>query len=62
MVDNRVGGESAHGYMCILVYMKHIWCNGCINLLPIRDVLGSVCHGYMCILLYMTLIQCSGVA
>ena len=21
-------GSICHGYMCILVYMKHIWCHG----------------------------------
>ena len=21
-------GSICHGYMCIVLYMKHIWCNG----------------------------------
>ena len=29
MLDWRRGGGSiCHGYMCILLYMKVIWCNG----------------------------------
>ena len=29
MLDwRRDGGLICHGYMCIVLYMKHIWCNG----------------------------------
>ena len=50
-------GSVCHGYMCILLYMKLIWCSGFpgdLCLIGGRG-LGSVCHGYICILLYFKL-------
>ena len=63
------GVSICHGDMCIVLYMKLIWCNGFA-----RDLCGvvvlkasmlnwvSICHGYMCIVLYMKLIWCNGFA
>ena len=49
--------------MCILLYVKLIWCSGFPNIYAwLEEGVGSVCHGYMCILLYMKLIWCSGFA
>ena len=49
--------------MCILLYVKLIWCSGFLEIYAQLDEgVGSVCHGYMCILLYMTLMWCSAVA
>ena len=47
-----------HGYMCILLYVKLIWCSGVAYIYGQLEerMVGSVCHGYMCILLYMKLI------
>ena len=49
-----------HGYMCIVLYMKLIWCNGFVEIYDL--LLGVNCHGYMCIVLYMKLIWCNGFA
>ena len=79
MLDWRRGVESVcHEYMCILLYMKLIWCSdfpeiyvgleegGVVvlqrSMLDCRRGVESVCHGYMTILLYMNLIWCSGLA
>ena len=49
--------------MCILLYVKLIWCSGIPYIYPqLEEGVGSVCHSYMCILLYMRLMWCSGVA
>ena len=54
-------GSICHGYMCILLYMKLIWCSGFPEICAqLEEGEGSVCHGYMYILLYMKLIWCSG--
>ena len=52
-------GSVCHGYMCILLYVKLIGCNGVADVWSIG---GSICHGYMCILLYVKLIGCNCVA
>ena len=62
MLDWRRGlGLICHGYMCIVLYMKLIWCNGfpetCAHL---EEGVGSICHGYMCIVLYMKPFWCDG--
>ena len=47
-------------YMCIVLYVKHIWCSG----IPyIYDELewGDICPKDMFILLYVKLIWCSGI-
>ena len=50
-------GSVSHGYMCILLYMKPIWCSGVAEIYgQLEERVGLVCHGYMCILLYMKLI------
>ena len=46
--------------MCILLYVKLIWCSGFPEIYAwLEERVGSVCHGYMCILLSMKLIWCS---
>ena len=54
-------GSVCHGYMCILLYMKVVWCSGVAEIYgQLDEGMGSVCHGYRFILLYVELIQCSG--
>ena len=56
-------GSVCHRYMCILLYVKLIWCSSFLEIYAqLEEGVGSVCHGYMCILLYMKLMWCSGVA
>ena len=52
------GGEP--WYMCILLYLKLIWCSGITQIYGQLEG-GYICPGYMCILLYVKLIQCSGI-
>ena len=48
-------------YMCILLYVKLMWCNVySIDLLSI-GVVGYIYPQYMCILLYVKLIWCNGI-
>ena len=43
-------GSICHGYMCILLYMKHVWCSGFPEIYAqLEEGVGSICHGYMCI-------------
>ena len=54
-------GSICHGYMCIVLYMKLIWCNGFPKIsAQLEEGVGSICHGYMCIVLYMKPIWCNG--
>ena len=55
MLHWRMGvGSFCHGYMCIVLYMKLIWCNGFPEIYAqLEDGVGSICHGYMCIVLYI---------
>ena len=56
-------GSVCHGYICILLYVKLIWCSGFSEIYAqLEEWVGSVCHGYICILQYMKLFQCSGVS
>ena len=48
------------GYMCILLYMTAIWCNGFPEIYAQLEEVGSISHGYMCMLLYTKLMQCNG--
>ena len=49
-------GSVCHGYICVLQYMKLIWCSSFKEMYAqFEDGVGSVCHGYMCILLYVKL-------
>ena len=51
-----LGVSICHGYMCIVLYMKLIWCNGFAEIsASLEEGVGSICHGYMCIVLYMNL-------
>ena len=53
-------GSICHGYMCILLYMKLIWCSGVAEIYgQLEEGMGSVCHGYMYIFLYVQMIWCS---
>ena len=47
--------------MCILLYVKPIWCSGVPGNYGQLEEGGYICPGYMCILLYVKLIWCSGV-
>ena len=57
-------GSVCHGYMCILLYVKLIWCSGFPEIYAqLEEGVGSVCHGFICILLYVKhigLFWCSG--
>ena len=54
-------GLVCHGYICILLYVKLIWCSGFPDIYAQLDErFGSLCYGYMCILLYVKLPSCSG--
>ena len=49
--------------MCIVLYTKHIWCNGFPDIsAQLKKRVESICHGYMCIVLYMKFIWCNGFA
>ena len=54
-------GSICHGYMCILLYVRLMGCNGFAWIYG-QLAEESICHGYMCILLYMKLIGCNGFA
>ena len=45
-------------YMCILLYVTLIWCNG-ISEIYCQQELGQMYPQYMCILLYMKVIWCN---
>ena len=55
-----LGVSICHGYMCIVLYIELIWCNGFAEIYDLLE--GVNCHGYMCIVLYMKLIWCIGFA
>ena len=47
-------GSICLGYMCILLYMKLIWCNGFPKTYAqLEEGVRSICHDYMCIVLYI---------
>ena len=47
-------------YMCILVYVKLIWCSSIPYIYGQLEV-GYICPKYMCILLYVKLLWCSSI-
>ena len=52
------GGVTLHCYLCILIYVKLIWCSGLPEIYArLEEWGGSVCHGYMCILLCVKLLS-----
>ena len=55
---SAAGGYMYPQYMCILPYVKLIWCNSIPYILSI-GVRGYMYHQYMCILLYVKLIWCN---
>ena len=49
-------GSICHEYMCIVLYMKLIWCNGFPEIYArLEEGMGSICHRYMCIVLYISI-------
>ena len=49
-------GSICHGYMCIVLYMKLVWCHGFPEICAqLEEGVGSIWHGYMCIVIYMKL-------
>ena len=59
LIRGRGWGQSVHGYMCILLYVKPI----CSVVMLHRSMVNwkvDVCLQYMCILLYVQHIWCSG--
>ena len=53
-------GSVCYGYMCILLYVKLIWCSGFPEIYA--QLGGSVCLLYVCIFLYVQFMQCTGFA
>ena len=55
-------GSICHRYMCIVLCMNNIWCNGFPEMYVQLEEgqVGSICNGYMCIVLYMKCIWCNG--
>ena len=64
MLNWQMGrGQYAIVYMCIVLYMKLIWCTDFPKIYArLEEGVGSICHRYMCIVLYiyMKLIWCTG--
>ena len=62
MLDwRRELGSVCHGYVCIHLYIKPIWCSHFAEIYAgLEEGVQSVCHGYRFILLYVNLISCSG--
>ena len=51
------GGHLPVVYMCILLYVKLMRCNGVAYINgQLEEGVGSICHWYMCIVLYMKLL------
>ena len=55
---SNVGGDVCPGYLCILLYIKLIWCSGVSEIYGEMWKMGYLWPGYMCILLYVKLIWC----
>ena len=54
-------GLVCHGYVCIHLYIKLIWCSHFAEIYAgLEEGVESVCLGYMCIPLYVNIIWCSG--
>ena len=51
-IYSQLGGLVCHGYLCIVLYMKLIWCHGFAEIYALLEG-GSICHRYMCIVLYI---------
>ena len=49
------GGSVCHGHMCIVLYLKLIWCNSFTDIYTSLEVGGFNLPWYMCIVLYMNL-------
>ena len=56
-------GSICHRCVCIVLYMKLIWCHGFPEIYAQLEAGGgSICHSYMCnvLYIYMKLIWCNG--
>ena len=58
---SRGVGSICHGYMCIVLYMKLMWCNGFAEMYAWLEW-GYIWLRYMQIVLYVKLLWCSGIA
>ena len=54
-------GSLCHRYMCIVLYVKLMRCNGVAWIYAHLEGV-SICHRYMCIVLYVKLMRCNGIA
>ena len=55
-------GSICHGYMCILLYMKLIWCSGFPEIYAhLEEGVGSVCHDDLGICAFYYICNCFGV-
>ena len=56
-------GSICHGYMCILLYMKLIWCNGFPGIYGQLEEggMGSVCTGVVVFYRYIVIWRRGGV-
>ena len=54
-IGERGWGSVCHGYICILLYMKLLWCSGFLEIYAQLEGVGSVCHDDLgiCALYYM---------
>ena len=51
---NCLGGLICYGYMCIVLYVKVIWCDGFPEIYArLEEEVESICHGCMCIVVYL---------
>ena len=49
-----LGVSICHGYICIVLCMKLIWCNGFPEIYAqLEKGMGSICNRYMCMVLYI---------
>ena len=55
-------GSICHGYMCILLYMKLIWCSGFPEICAqLEEGVRSVCHDDLGIYAFYYICNCFGV-
>ena len=55
-------GSVCHGYICILLYMKLIWCSGFQGIYAqLEEGVGSVCHDDLGICALYNMCNCFGV-
>ena len=54
-------GSICHGYMCILLYMKLMWCSGFPEIYACLEGVESVCHDDLGICAFYYICNCFGV-